>query len=419
VTIVVAFLVLLLAYGLVSGRLERTSLTPPIVFTAAGFGLGLAVPSLRERQGDPELVLHIAEIGLVFLLFTDASRTDLGVLRRIRSLPVRLLSTGMLLTLLLGAAAALLVFPGLSLWEAGILSAILAPTDAGLGQIVVSSEKVPTRIRQALNVEAGLNDGLAVPFLLFFLALARTVAGGSREHLTRFVVEQLGYGTAIGLGVGLVGGWGLGWAGRRGAVLPSFRQIAVVTLPLLGALASGPAGASMFIAAFVCGLAVQVGFAEAGHESVEFTEQWGQVFNLFVFFLFGVLVARRGGDLTGRAAVYALLSLTLVRMLPVAVALLGTRLSRPTIVFMGWFGPRGLASIVLALVFMESGAPLAGERTILTAVVATVLLSIFAHGLSANRGIDAYAAALTSLPGGAPELQGAGPGAEAPAGAAG
>ncbi|HTY43320.1 MAG TPA: cation:proton antiporter [Thermoanaerobaculia bacterium] len=416
-TVLLPFVVLLLAYGLVSGRLEKTSLTPPIVFTAAGFALGLAVPALRDRQGDPAVVLPIAEIGLVFLLFTDASRTDLDVLRRIRSLPARLLSTGMLLTLVLGAAAALLVFPGLSLWEAGILSAILAPTDAGLGQIVVSSEKVPMRIRQALNVEAGLNDGLSVPFLLFFLALARTVAGGSPEHLTRFVVEQLGYGAAIGVGVGLAGGWALGWASRRGWLLSSFRQIAVVTLPLLCALASEPAGASMFIAAFVGGLAVQVGFAGAGRESVEFTEQWGQVFNLFVFFLFGVLVARRGGDLTGRAVAYAVLSLTLVRMLPVAVALLGTRLSRATVLFMGWFGPRGLASIVLALVFMESGAPLSGERTILTAVVATVLISIFAHGLSARRGIDAYAASLGALGAAAPEREGAGVEAVPPSGA--
>jgi NhaP-type Na+/H+ or K+/H+ antiporter len=413
------FVALLLAYGLVSGRLERTAVTPPIVFTIAGFVLCLAVPSLRDRKGDPELVLRIAEVGLVLLLFTDASRTDLRVLRRIRNLPVRLLSTGMLLTLVLGAAAALLVFPGLSLWEAGILSAILAPTDAGLGQIVVSSEKVPMRIRQALNVEAGLNDGLSVPFLLFFLALARAAAGGGREHLSRFVVEQLGYGTAIGVGVGLLGGWALGRASRRGWLLPSFRQIAVVTLPLSCALASEPAGASMFIAAFVCGLAVQVGFAEAGRESVEFTEQWGQVFNLFVFFLFGILVVRRGGDLSGRALLYAVLSLTVVRMLPVAVALVRTGLSRPTVLFMGWFGPRGLASIVLALVFVESGAHLAGERTILTAVVATVLLSIFAHGLSAKRGIDAYAASLGALPEGAPEREGAGTGTGPRPGAAG
>jgi NhaP-type Na+/H+ or K+/H+ antiporter len=345
------------------------------------------VPSLRDRRGDPEVLLRIAETGLVLLLFTDASRTDLRVLRSVRNLPVRLLTVGMLLTLVLGAVAALPIFPSLSLWEAGILSAILAPTDAGLGQIVVTSEKVPPPVRQALNVEAGLNDGLSVPFLLFFLALSHSVASGNAEELGKFVVEQLGYGTAIGLAVGLVGGWALGAASRRGAILPSFRQIAVVVLPIACALASEETGASMFIAAFVGGLAVQVGFPEAGKDSLEFTDEWGQVLNLFVFFLFGILLGRLGPEFTWADAAYAVLSLTVVRMLPVAVALLGTRLSRATVVFMGWFGPRGLASIVLALVYLESPGVTPGERTVLGAVAATVALSIFAHGLSARPGI--------------------------------
>jgi NhaP-type Na+/H+ or K+/H+ antiporter len=323
----------------------------------------------------------------VLLLFTDASRTDLRVLRSIRNLPVRLLTVGMLLTLVLGTAAALPIFPGLSLWEAGILSAILAPTDAGLGQIVVTSEKVPASVRQALNVEAGLNDGLSVPFLLFFLALSHSIASGNAAELGRFVVEQLGYGAAIGLAIGLAGGWALGVASRRGAILPSFRQIAVVVLPIACALASEETGASMFIAAFVAGLAVQVGFPEAGKDSLEFTDEWGQVLNLFVFFLFGILLGRLGPEFTAADAIYAVLSLTVVRMLPVAVALLGTRLPRATVLFMGWFGPRGLASIVLALVYLESPGVTPGERTVLGAVAATVALSIFAHGFSARPGI--------------------------------
>ena len=362
-------------------------MTPPIVFTLAGLALYIAVPSLRDRRGDPEVLLRIAETGLVLLLFTDASRTDLRVLRSIRNLPVRLLTVGMLLTLVLGAAAALPIFPGLSLWEAGILSAILAPTDAGLGQVVVTSEKVPATVRQALNVEAGLNDGLSVPFLLFFIALSHAVASGSAAELGRFVVEQLGYGAAIGLAIGLAGGWALGAANRRGAILTSFRQIALVVLPIACALVSEATGASMFIAAFVGGLAVQVGFPEAGKDSLEFTDEWGQVLNLFVFFLFGILLGRLGPTFTAADVVYAVASLTVIRMLPVAVALVGTRLSRGTVVFMGWFGPRGLASIVLALVYLEAPGATPGERTILSAVAATVAISIFAHGLSARPGI--------------------------------
>jgi sodium/hydrogen antiporter len=175
------FLALLFFYSLGSQRLARTVLTAPILFTAAGLLVHIVSPGLPAHQGSLELFLRIAEIGLVLLLFTDACRTDLRVLKDIRNLPTRLLSVGMLLTILLGAIAALATFSQLTLWEAGILSAILAPTDAGLGQIIVTSPRVPVRIRQALNVEAGLNDGLSVPFLLFFMALA----GGERDRVPR------------------------------------------------------------------------------------------------------------------------------------------------------------------------------------------------------------------------------------------
>lgn len=150
--------------------------------------------------------LHIAEVGLVMLLFTESSRTDLNVLRSLKNLPARLLSTGMLLTILVGAVVARLVFPQLTIWEAGILSAILAPTDAGLGQIIVTSPRVPMRVRQALNIEAGLNDGLSVPFLLFFIALAAAKTEGGRGSLIQFIVEQLGFGALIGVAIGLAGG---------------------------------------------------------------------------------------------------------------------------------------------------------------------------------------------------------------------
>ena len=179
-TLITLLIALVFLYSLLSGWLERTILTAPIVFTTAGMLTFLCLPELLKGHTS-ELWLHIAETGLVLLLFTDASRTDLPVLKNIRSLPVRLLSTGMLLTILLGGLAALVVFRQLSLWEAGILAAILAPTDAGLGQIIVNSPRVPMKIRQALNVEAGLNDGLSVPFLLFFMALAGATTSNSRH----------------------------------------------------------------------------------------------------------------------------------------------------------------------------------------------------------------------------------------------
>jgi len=355
------------------------------------------LPEILKAGVNAEVLFRLSEIGLVLLLFTDASRTDLNTLRRIGNLPVRLLSIGMLLTIFLGAVAARLVFPHLSIWEAAILAAVLAPTDAGLGQIIVNSRRVPMPIRQALNVEAGLNDGLSVPFLMFFIALAAARIEGPAASLTQFIIEQLGYGVLVGVGVGLIGGWLLGLAHRREWMAKSFQQIGVVALPLLCLEVSKMVGASMFIAAFVAGLAVQIGFKEAGKHSIEFAEQWGQLLNLAVFWLFGLVAVRALPQFNLALALYAVLSLTVVRMLPVAIALIGTRLSLATVLFMGWFGPRGLASIVLGLVYLQQEMNLPGEATIRLAVIVTVLLSIFAHGLSAAPGIGLYTRKTTSL----------------------
>jgi len=406
VTFVAVFIALVFLYSLVSRRLETTVFTGPIIFTTAGIFSFLILPAPHHREGAFSIFLAVAEAGLVLILFADSSRTDLRVLRSIRSLPTRLLSTGMLLTILFGGVAALVVFPGLSIWDAGILSAILAPTDAGLGQVIVNSPRLPVAVREALNVEAGLNDGLAVPFLLFFLALAGPVAPGAHASLTRFIVEQLGFGTALGLAVGLAGGWLLGLARRGKWSTESLEQIGLATLPVACLIASEPTGASAFIAAFVAGLAVQVGFADAGEHGIAFTEELGQVLSLAVFFLLGMLAARDYGQFSAASALYALLSLTVVRMLPVAIALAGTGLSRSTVLFMGWFGPRGLASIVLGLVYLEHSASPPGVAWIRPAVMLTVLVSIFAHGLTALPGIGLYARRVAALGGDAPELRG-------------
>src|SRR5208337_2069019 len=399
------FLLLLFLYSIASGWLQRTIVTAPIVFTIAGLLMFPALQGILRAGFTAKAALHIAEVGLVMLLFTDASRTDLNVLRSIKNLPARLLSTGMLLTIFLGAVAARMVFPDLSLWEAGILAAILAPTDAGLGQVIVNSPRVPPRIRQALNVEAGLNDGLSVPFLLFFMTLAAAKIEGGAESLAQFIGEQLGFGALIGVGIGLAGGGLLGWARRREWVSEPFRQVGVVALPLLCLVISELVGASMFIASFVAGLTVQVGFKDAGKDSVEFTEEWGQVVNLSVFFLFGVLILKDWPQYTLPVFLYAVLSLTVVRMVPVAIALIGTGLSPASVVFIGWFGPRGLASIVLGLVYLEEGMYLPGESTTRLAVIVTVALSIFAHGFSAMPGINLYARKIAALGPNAPEHQ--------------
>jgi NhaP-type Na+/H+ or K+/H+ antiporter len=401
--IAATFVLLVFLYSLASRRLEHTIITAPIVFTTAGFLLIFTLPVLRELEADMKSFLLLAEIGLVLTLFSDAVRISLKVLKGNEKLPIRLLSVGMLLTMLLGVIGAAVIFPQLTFWEACILAAILAPTDAGLGEIIVSSPRAPVRIRQALSVEAGLNDGLAVPFLMFFIALANTGTEGTRGVLMRFIVEQLGFGLLVGLLFGLAGGWLLGRARLKGWMAEPLQQLGLVTLPFLCVLGSEHVGASMFIAAYIAGLAVQIGFREAGEQSVEFTESWGRLLNFFVFFFFGMLVARAWSQFDLAFVVYAVISLTVVRMLPVAVSLIGARLSAATVLFMGWFGPRGLASIVLGLVYLEQESQLPGESVIRLAVMMTVLVSILAHGFSALPGINLYVRKIAALDNAAPE----------------
>ena len=401
------FLLLFFGYGLTSARLDKTVVTAPMLFTAAGMlACSIAPASLRGGSAS-EVFLPAAELGLVLLLFTDASRTDLSALVRARSLPSRLLGIGMLLTLLLGALLARWIFPAFTWGEAGVLAAILAPTDAGLGQVIVEDPRVPVRIRRALSVEAGLNDGLSVPFLLFFLALVETGTSPHHAGLLRLILEQLGYGVLVGLGIGLAGGLLLERSQRRGWTSPRLAPLAVVALPLLCLVVSEAVEASMFIAAFVAGLAVQVGSKAAGKHTVEFTEQWGQVVNLAVFFLFGLIAARAMPSVRAEHVAYAILSLTVVRMLPVGIALLGAGLHPATVLFLGWFGPRGLASIVLGLVYIEARGHVPDEDTIRLTVATTVLLSILAHGLTARPGIGLYVRRLDAWGPGAPEREAA------------
>jgi NhaP-type Na+/H+ or K+/H+ antiporter len=395
-SVITAFVLLVFFYSLVSRRLEHTVLTAPIVFTSTGILLILAMSGLHEVNIKRETFLKLAEIGLVMLLFADATRINPKTLQSREWLPLRLLSIGMLLTILLGAIAARLIFPQLSIGEAGILAATLAPTDAGLGQIIVHNPQVPLRIRQTLAVEAGLNDGLSVPFLMFFIAVSQIGTEGTHGVLLDYIGEQLGMGALVGLVIGLAGGVLLGQSRRQRWMNKSLQQLGLATLPILSVLACEPVGGSMFIAAYVAGLAVQAGFREASEHSVAFVEGWGQFFNYFVFFLFGLLVAVGFQHFRFVHVLYAILSLTVVRMIPVAVAMIGTRLRAASVLFMGWFGPRGLASIVLGLVFLEKETHLPGEETIKLVVMATVMLSIFAHGFTALPGIHLYARKLAT-----------------------
>ena len=380
------FGVVLVAYALVSRRLDGTPLTGPMVFVAAGVAahcLGFELLSGGTDHIAAEMPRHVAEIALVLVLWNDAARLDIAALRKESSLPARLLGIGLPLTIALGGLVALGLFRGdLEFWEAILVAVILSPTDAALGAVVVSSPKLPLRLRQALNVEAGLNDGLAVPFFVVCSALAADAALNETHFLT-VAFEKIGYGFLVGAGVGLVGGALLRRSAAAGWMIGAFQQIAVGVLAVLAWWGAEEIGGSGLIAAFVGGLALAIAAREAAAEGLELTEEVGQSLALLTFFGLGTVALEALGDAPWETFAFAVLALTVLRMLPVAIALRGTGLDRTTVAYMGWFGPRGLASLLLALILVIDEPELGGESTILLTVLVTVLISVFAHGATA------------------------------------
>ena len=395
------------AFGLVSRRLEGTVLTAPIVFVVAGAILGPAGLGLVEVNLDDHTVLLVGEIALALVLFTDAARINLSALRQNEGLPLRLLGIGMPLTIALGTASAALLLTDLTFWEAAIVGTVLAPTDAALGQAVVSNPRVPGRVRQALNVEAGLNDGLSVPFLALFLTLA--VAEEELQpasYWIHFALEQVGLGILVGVGVGLTGSWFMSWASKREWMTDSSQRLALLALAIIAWALADTVGGNGFIAAFVGGLAVGPTVERVGEQLIRFTEAEGHMLNLSVFFIFGVLVVGLLVSLSWHVALYALLSLTVIRMLPVALSLYGTHLRGISLLFAGWFGPRGLASIVLGLLVVAEAPLLSGRDEIELVVALTVLLSVLLHGVTAAPLSAVYAHRVEGMAADAPEKQG-------------
>jgi NhaP-type Na+/H+ or K+/H+ antiporter len=350
--------------------------------------------------------LVVGEITLALVLFADATHINLRRVMRQYQLPSRLLGVGMPLTILAGAIVALVLFADFSIWEAAILATILAPTDASLGAAIVHSQRVPARIRQAFTVESGLNDGLSIPLLMLFIALAQAGALGEERSWLVFTVQQIGFGFLVGLTLGWLGGWLAANAQGQRWMTAAAEQLSLLALAILSWwLAEKVVGGNGFIAAFIAGAIVRRGFASAHQRMAEFSEAWGDLLIYFIFFYFGLIAAPELGRLAGPLWAYAILSLTLVRMLPVGLSMMGTGLHRSSLAFLGWFGPRGLASIVLGLVFLQEKTSLPGESIIELAVITTVLLSVFAHGVSAAPAIGIYARRVDSFEPGSPELR--------------
>ncbi len=373
-------------FAMFSRRASMSPVTAPMVFTVVGLLLGTLGAEWFDLTLDGEVVSVLVEGTLVLVLFTDAARIDLRALRASAALPARLLGIGLPLTILAGTAVAAVLFDSLTLVEAGLIAAILAPTDAALGQAVVSDKRLPARVRQTLNVESGLNDGIMVPVVTVLLALAvvetdPTGAGGWGG----FVAGQLGFGVGAGLIAGAVGGWLLHRRSSADELEGTYRQLAGLAVAVAAFAGAEVVGGNGFIAAFVAGLAFARVASEECADVQDLTEDEGELLTALTFVVFGAaLAAPRLSDLTWQIGVYAVASLTLVRIVPVLIALARTGMLLQTRFFIGWFGPRGLASILFALlVSQEMSGPEAD--TILAVAVWTVLLSVFAHGISASR----------------------------------
>jgi len=407
VDVELAILALLVAgYALIAARLDKVSVGPALVFLAIGIVLSDDVLGRISLEPDAEPIKLLAETTLTLLLFADASTIRVRALQKDARPVALLLVVGLLLTIALGTVGALLLFPGVSLGIALLIAASLAPTDAALGQAVVTDPAVPARVRRLLSVESGLNDGIATPVVFAALALATAdVSAGSgwmAEALT-----DLAVGITVGVLLGAVGGWLLVFADRRRWTSSVSRQLFVLALAIACYLLATAAGGNGFIGAFVGGLA----FGRASHHeessAVRFTEAQGSLLAIGVWAAFGFALA---GDILTQldpaALAYAALSLTVIRMVPVGIALLRDRFQPMTVLFMGWFGPRGLASIVFLVIALE-GLGEAGVPTgpLPAAIAWTVLLSVILHGLTARPLAARYGRRMASLPPGAPELQ--------------
>jgi NhaP-type Na+/H+ or K+/H+ antiporter len=377
----------LLFVASISRRLTDTPITPPIVVVAIGVLVGPLLLDELTVAPTAALVRRLAEATLAVVLFSDSSRIDLRALRREASMPVRLLGVGLPLTIAAGSLLALALFGALTLSEALILGVVLAPTDAGLGSAVVTDPRLPQRVRQSLNVESGLNDGICVPILLIVLASASDEGGAA--HPVHLLAEEIGYGVLGGIAAGVLAGYVAVVAGRRGLIDDAWRQLIPVAAAAIAFGTAVALGGSGFIAAFLAGLLYGLITGREGAGTMRFTEEGGSLLDTVTFLVFGaVLLGPTLEHVSWQIVLYALLSLTVVRMVPVAISLWGSRARAPTVAFVGWFGPRGLASIVFAVIVGDTHGAHGG--TILAAAYLTVGLSVLLHGLTAAPLVARY-----------------------------
>ncbi|AUB56575.1 sodium:proton exchanger [Methanobacterium sp. MZ-A1] len=379
------FILMLFIVAILSRRIDSIPLTPQMIFIFAGIVVGWLFTGYVDIIQPPTstIILLIAEIALVLVLFSDASQIRLGSIE-LDSLTSRLLVIGLPLTIVLGIATAIFIFTDLTFWETAIIGVVLAPTDAALGQVVVQNKRIPQLIRKSLEVESGLNDGLCVPFLLVFVAIGLAEESFSPVgYFLEVAIMQIGVGVLVGIAVGIVGSKIVIKSRDKGWITPEYQRIAFLALALLSFVIADQTGGSGFIAAFVGGLATAYVTLDARKVLMDFAEAEGQFLNLAVFFILGIVISDLIPQITWHIILYAILSLTVIRILPVTLSLIGSNIKWDSTLFMGWFGPRGLASVVLALIALERLSPFQGQETFILTVFITVFFSVIAHGITA------------------------------------
>ena len=385
----------IMVYSSVAGAVERRWVSGPIVFTCFGLLIGPAGFALLDWETDRELIRNLAEVTLAMVLFTDAAGADVRVLKNTSGVPARLLLVGLPLTIALGFAVGAVLIDSPSLFAIAVLATILAPTDAALGKAVITNEAVPDEVRQSLNVESGLNDGICVPVLLLFLALALDTAGdmGPLPLAAKLVFEQIGIGLAVGLVLTFNAVRLLKYARYRQWLTKTWTQIPIFALALSCFSVAQYLGGSGFIAAFSGGLLMafmQKDLSKKVKEEYLLTSEGaGDTLALITWVTFGAAVVGQAiGYFSWTILLYSFLSLTVIRMLPVFLCLTGSGIDTEGKLFIGWFGPRGLASIVFAVMVVNSELPDSGPLAM--TVVCTIVLSIVAHGVTANPWAQAY-----------------------------
>ena len=402
----VIFLLLIVGYAVVAVWLGNRSITMPMVFLVSGAllgsnGLGWINLSLNTEGGK-----ILVEITLALLLFADASTLKLSQLQKDAGVPIRLLCLALPLIIFLGGLIAFVLVPAEGIGFALLIGAILAPTDAALGLPIFTNRRVPVRIRRALNVESGLNDGIATPFVTLFTALA--VAELTQKLSTWLASAMLDIAIAlvIGAALGILGGWLFSFAMRHRLTSRATEQIGTLALALAIYFISITLGGNGFISVFVGGLFFSFATRHRQHHAIEFTESTGTMLSLFVWMIFGsIMVIPLFTAFNPLALIYAVLSLTLIRMLPVSLSLVGMHFRGDTKLIMGWLGPRGLASVVFTLIAFEYFYEIARPyQTLLAMAGWTILLSVVLHGFSALPLANWYANRLKTAPASIPEL---------------